>query len=67
MDGVISSFAEMDTGVVMGKCVDEEVGVCTELSSVSVEASVSSSSSDPSGVGGKDAAVILKNSLSSGS
>jgi hypothetical protein len=58
---------DVDTGmaVFMGKCVEEEVGVCTELPSVSVEASPSSS--DPSGVGGKDAAVILKNSLCSGS
>jgi hypothetical protein len=57
--------ADIEMGVFMGKFVDEDVGVCTELPSVSVE--VSPSSSDPSGVGGSDAAVMLKNSLSSGS
>jgi hypothetical protein len=35
--------------VFMEKGVDEEVGVCTELPSVSIE--VSLSSSDPSGAG----------------
>jgi len=49
----------------MGKWEEEEVGVCNELPSVSV--SVSASSSEISGVGGNDAAVMLKNSLSSGS
>ena len=62
--GFTETDADTGMAVFIGKCV-EEVGVCTELPSVSVE--VSPSSSDPSGVGGKDAAVILKNSLSSGS
>jgi hypothetical protein len=66
-EGLMGTGADIELGVFMEKCVDEEVGVRTKLPSVSV--GVPPSSSDPSGVGGSDAPVMPKtheNSLSSG-